>query len=95
MMKKSFSGVIGLHNRYKRELCNNPGLALFIGLVCSVLFTAVTVLINAIVFKNILLIGVIPVGTIVSVGYVLFMFGSMLFDSFLDERKELFETIKR
>jgi hypothetical protein len=73
----------------------NPALGLFIGLVCSVLFTAVTVLASALIFGVIPMIGVIPIPVIISIGYILIMFGSMLFSSFLDERKELFEIIKK
>lgn len=94
-MKKLFSGVIKLHNQYKKGMRENTGMSLFAGFCCSLLFTAMTVLINAITLKTILLIGYVPIGAIASFGYVLFMFGSMLFNSFLEERQELFETIKR
>ena len=96
LFKKTFSGVFKLNKNYRREMCRNPGLGLFIGAICSLLFVAAVTIVS-VIFSN----GTRDVITysflsaaFISVSYVLGTFFSILFEDFLEERQELFDMIK-
>lgn len=95
LLKKIFSGVFKIHRRYRDTMEDSPGLALFAGTMCSLLFVMFSSLISMMAFQEILPIKYTFVASvIVSLSYVCYMFFSMQFKNFLDERKELFDIIK-
>jgi multisubunit Na+/H+ antiporter MnhB subunit len=74
---------------------DSPGLAMFAGTMCSVGFVMVTTFISMMAFQEISPIKyTIVTSAVVAFSYVCYMFFSMQFKNFLDERKELFDIIK-
>ena len=95
LFRKMFSGVFTINRKYRREMESNPGLALFIGAICSILFVAFSTLGTAIALND--AIGLkygFTISASLSVCYVLYTFFSTLFNDFLEERQELFDVIK-
>lgn len=95
LFRKSFSGVIRIHQQYQRQMDDTPALMLFIGTILSVLFTALTTLTMTVILGRPGLIEVFYTAAFASLSYVVLSFVSMLFDNFKEERRELFETIKK
>lgn len=95
MLTGSFSGVSALNKKYRREMEQHPGLAIFIGTICSILFIAVTTIVGVVIFNGVYVKYTFIASFIIAVYYVVYTFFSVMFNKFLDERKELFETIKR
>lgn len=93
MLFSSTSGLVTLNKKYRLEMAQNPGLGIFVGIVCSVLFIAVSTILGVVIFESVkypFLCAVVS-----SVSYVVYTFFSVLFNKFLEERNELFEVIKR
>jgi uncharacterized membrane protein YuzA (DUF378 family) len=95
MMSRSFSGVISINKKYRKEMSDNPGLMIFIGVVCSIVSTAVSSLLSLLLFGNpevtratFLIVG------FSAIGYIIFTFFSVLFEKFIDERGHLFRVMK-
>lgn len=95
LLKKVFSGVFKIHRKYRETMEDSPGLGVFAGTICSTGFVMFTSLISMISFQEITPIKyTFVVSVVVSLSYVCYMFFSMQFKNFLDERKELFDIIK-
>lgn len=95
LLRKTFSGVIKINKNYRREMDRNPGLMIFAGSICSLLFVAVTTVISVLLFNEKVFVTTAFFGSmVVAVGYVTFTFFSILFNNFLAERQELFDMIK-
>jgi len=94
LFRKAFSGVFSLNRKYRREMENHSGLAIFVGLVCSVLFVLVSAVTGALLFDTTgFRLGFIS-SICVAVSYVVYTFFSIQFNNFLEERQELFDVIK-
>ena len=95
LLRKSFSGVFKLDKTYRREMEKHPGLAIFMGAVCSILFVAVVTILGVIFFGETVRVKYICFTAIATaLTYVSYTFFRMLFNSFLEERQELFDIIK-
>lgn len=95
LFRKMFSGVFKLNRTYRREMESHPGLAVFIGAVCSILFVAVLTVASVIFIGNELSVKYVFFGAAcTAVSYIIFTFFSIQFNNFLEERQELFDVIK-
>lgn len=95
LLKKVFSGVFRIHRRYRETMEDSPGLAMFAGTMCSIGFVMVATFISMMAFQEISPIKyTIVASAVVAFSYICYMFFSMQFKNFLDERKELFDIIK-
>lgn len=95
LFRKTFSGVFKLNRKYRREMESNPGLAIFLGTICSVLFVIVTTLISSCFLSDIYDVRNVAFTSIASaVIYIVYTFFNIQFNNFLEERQELFDVIK-
>ena len=95
LFRKSFSGVFSLNKKYRREMEKNPGLMIFVGALCGLLFVAVTSIIGAMLAPETYQVKYVFFTAIASaVTYILYTFFSIQFNNFLEERQELFDVIK-
>lgn len=95
LLRKTFSGVFSLNRKYRREMEHNPGLAIFLGTICSVLFVAVSSILGALLLTDFMSIRYVFMSAItLAVSYVVYTFFSIQFNNFLEERQELFDVIK-
>ena len=96
MLRNMFSGVFAANRKYRINMEDHPALSLFAGTVCSFVFTAFMTLFSAGLFDDFHHVRYTAITAFVSsIGYVIFTFFSILFEKFLDDRKQMFEDIKR
>ena len=95
LFRKAFSSAFRLNRAYRREMERHPGLAIFLGAICSLLFVAITTVVSAIFIGDTLGVRYVFVGAaFTAISYIVFTFFSILFNDFLEERQELFDVIK-
>lgn len=95
LFRKMFSGVFKLNRKYRREMESNPGLAVFIGIICSILFVLGTTLISSCFLSDGYDVRSVAIASCAgSVIYIVFTFFNIQFNNFLEERQELFDVIK-
>ena len=95
LLRKMFSGVIKLNRRYRREMENHSGLALFIGCICGLVFVIATSLIGMLVVGDSHMLKYVFLSSVIgTVLYIVYTFFSIQFNNFLEERQELFDIIK-
>lgn len=96
MFRNMFSGVFAFNRKYRNNMEDNPALSLFAGTICSFVFTAFMTLFAAGLFDDFHHVRYAAITALVSsVGYVIITFFTTLFEKFLDDRKQMFDDIKR
>lgn len=95
LFRKTFSGVFDLHKKYRREMDRNTSLAILLGVLCTVLFTAITTVISSAFLPETQQVRYVMMADIIGcLGYMVYTFFSIQFSNFLEERQQLFDVIK-